>query len=85
MGVAVRADEIEQRRPEMVALTQALADALRALRRMSGDDLVAALPKEMTTGLDLKEIGAIFSNSTATSSIRDVTIDIDAAMRVAHA
>src|SRR5437588_7889676 len=57
MGVAVRADEIEKRRPEMVALTQALADSLKALRGMSGDDMAAALPKEMTTGLDLKEFG----------------------------
>src|SRR5712692_10672757 len=30
MGVAVRTKEIEQRRPEMVALTRALADALKA-------------------------------------------------------
>ena len=26
---------------------------------MSGDQLIAALPKEMTTGLDLKEFGEI--------------------------
>src|SRR5436853_526708 len=31
MGVAVRADEIEKRRPEMIALTKSLADALKAL------------------------------------------------------
>ena len=40
MGVAVRAKEIEQRRPEMVALAKALADALRALRGMTGEQLV---------------------------------------------
>jgi len=55
MGVAVRAKEVEQRRPEMVALTAALADSLKALRTMNGEQLTAALPKEMTTGLDLKE------------------------------
>ena len=43
MGVAVRADEVERRRPEMVALCQALADALKALRGMTGEQLVAAL------------------------------------------
>ena len=59
MGVAVRAKEIEQRRPEMVALTKALADALKALRQMTGEQLVAAFPKEMVTGLDLKEFGEI--------------------------
>ena len=37
MGVAVRGKEIAQRRPEMVALAKALADALKALHTMSGD------------------------------------------------
>ncbi len=55
MGVAVRTKEFEQRRPEMVALAKALGDALKALQTMSGADIVAAFPKEMTTGLDLKE------------------------------
>src|SRR5215510_12954233 len=36
MGVAVRGKETEQRKPEMIALTRALADALKALRGMSG-------------------------------------------------
>src|SRR6184192_1550930 len=57
MGVAVRTKEIERRRPEMVALAGALGDALKALRAMSGEQLAAALPKEMTTGLNLKEFG----------------------------
>src|SRR5205823_14449457 len=50
MGVAVRAKEIERRRPEMVALTKALANALHALRQMTGEQLSAAFPKELTTG-----------------------------------
>src|ERR1700704_2449477 len=54
MGVAVRGKEIEQRKPEMVELARALADALKALHTMTGEQLIAALPKEMTTGLDLK-------------------------------
>jgi NitT/TauT family transport system substrate-binding protein len=45
MGVAVRTKEIDQRRPEMVALTKALADALKGLREMTGEQLVAAFPK----------------------------------------
>src|SRR5437868_9510607 len=36
MGVAVRGKELEQRRPEMVALAVALGNALKALRGMSG-------------------------------------------------
>src|SRR5947199_8823082 len=42
MGVAVRAKDIDQRRPDMVAATPALEDALKALRGMTGEELVAA-------------------------------------------
>jgi NitT/TauT family transport system substrate-binding protein len=85
MGVAVRAAEIEKRRPEMVALTQALAEALKALRGMSGDDMAAALPKEMTTGLDLKELGDILQRRRDDLYPETVTIDLDAAKRVQQA
>jgi sulfonate transport system substrate-binding protein len=82
MGVAVRAKEIEQRRPEMVALARALADALKTLRTMSGEQLVAALPKEMTTGLDLNEFGGILARYRDSLYPETVTIDLDAAKRV---
>jgi NitT/TauT family transport system substrate-binding protein len=82
MGVAVRTQEIEQRRPEMVALTKALADALKALRGMTGDQLVAAFPKELTTGLDLKEFGEILARHRDALYPETVTIDLDAAKRV---
>jgi NitT/TauT family transport system substrate-binding protein len=82
MGVAVRAKEIEQRRPEMVALTKALADALKALRVMSGEQLSAAFPKEMTTGLDLKEFGEIIVRHRDSLYPETVNIDPDAARRV---
>ena len=82
MGVAVRAGEIEKRRAEMVALTQALTEALKALRGMSGDELVGALPKEMTTGLDLKELGDILVQHRNDLYPESVTIDLDAARRV---
>ena len=82
MGVAVRAKEIEQRRPEMVALTKALTDALKALRGMTGEQLVAALPKEMTTGLDLKEFGDIIVRHRDSLYPESVTIDLEAARRV---
>jgi len=39
MGVAVRTKEFEQRRPEMIALAKALADALKALHAMSGAEI----------------------------------------------
>jgi NitT/TauT family transport system substrate-binding protein len=82
MGVAVRTKEIEQRRPEMIALTKALADALTALRGMTGEQLTAALPKEMTTGLDLKEFGEILVNHRESLYPETVKIDLDAAKRV---
>jgi len=82
MGVAVRAREIEQRRPEMVALSRALADALKALRGMTGAQLSAALPREMTTGLDLKELGDILARARESLYPETVSIDLAAAKRV---
>src|SRR5215204_4160113 len=82
MGVAVRAKEIEQRKPEMIALTKALAEALKALRTMSGDQLSASFPKEMTTGLDLKEFGEIILAHRESLYPEAVTIDLDSAKRV---
>jgi NitT/TauT family transport system substrate-binding protein len=84
MGVAVRGKEVEQRRPEMVALAAALADALNALHGMSGQQLAAALPKEMTTGLDLKEFGDILGNRRDALYPQTVKIDVDAGERVAQ-
>ena len=82
MGVAVRTKEFEQRRPEMVALAKALSDALKALQTMSGGDIVAAFPKEMTTGLDLKEFAEIIARHRASLYPDTVAIDIEAAKRV---
>jgi NitT/TauT family transport system substrate-binding protein len=82
MGVAVRGKQFEQRRPEMVALTAALADALKALRAMSGEQLTAALPKEMTTGLDLKEFGEILERRRDALYPETVKIDVEAGKRV---
>src|SRR3989454_7542177 len=84
MGVAVRGKEFEQRRPEMVQLTGALTDVLKAMRTMSGDQLVAALPREMTTGLDLKQFGEIIARYRDSLYPESVTIDLAAARRVAQ-
>src|SRR5690348_34720 len=82
MGVAVRHTEMERRKAEMVALTQALGDALKALHSMTGDQLVAALPHEMTTGLDLKLFGSILAQYAPSLYPETVTIDLAAAKRV---
>jgi NitT/TauT family transport system substrate-binding protein len=82
MGVSVRAKEIEQRRPEMVALAKALADALQVLRQMTSEQLGTVFPKELTTGLDLKELGEIIARHRDSLYPETVNIDIDAAKRV---
>ncbi len=82
MGVAVRTKEFEPRRPEMIALAKALGDALKALQTMSGAEIVAAFPKEMTTGLDLKEFADIIARHRASLYPDTVAIDIEAAKRV---
>jgi NitT/TauT family transport system substrate-binding protein len=82
MGVSVRGKEIQQRRPEMVALAQALTDSLKALHGMSGEQLSAALPKEMTTGLDLKEFSDILQRHRDALYPQNVKIDLDAGKRV---
>lgn len=84
MGVAVRAKEFEQRRPQMGKLTQALAESLKALPAMSGDQLVGALPAEMTAGLDTKEFGDIIARHRDSLYPASVTIDLAAARRVAQ-
>jgi len=84
MGVAVRGKEFEQRKAEMVQLTKALGEALKAMRTMNGDQLVAALPKEMTTGLDLKQFGEIIARHRDSLYPETVAIDLAAAKRVAQ-
>jgi NitT/TauT family transport system substrate-binding protein len=84
MGVAVRGKEFEQRRPQMVQLTQALAESLKALPAMSGGQLVEALPAEMTAGLDTKEFGDIIARHRDSLYPASVTIDLAAAKRVAQ-
>src|SRR5262249_50377713 len=82
MGVAVRTKEIEGRRPEMVALAAALADALKALRAMTGGQLGAALPQEMTPRLHPKELGGIIARHRHPLYPETVPIALDAAKRV---
>jgi NitT/TauT family transport system substrate-binding protein len=84
MGVAVRGSEFAARKAEMAELAKALAESLKALRAMNGDQLVAALPPEMTAGLDRKEFGDILVSRRDALYPDNVTIDLDAAQRVAR-
>ena len=51
---------------------------------MNGSDLIAALPKEMVTGLDTKEFGEIIARYRDSLYPEAVTIDLAAADRVAQ-
>ena len=84
MGVAVRGKEFAERKPEMAEIAKALTEALKTLRTMSGDQLVGALPKEMTAGLDTKQLGDILVERRDSLYPETVTIDLDAAQRVAQ-
>jgi NitT/TauT family transport system substrate-binding protein len=84
MGMAVRTKEMDARRQEMGTIAKALAESLKALRVMSGPELIAALPKEMTTGLDTKEFGEIIVRHRDSLYPETVTIDLPAAERVAQ-
>src|SRR5437763_1804090 len=84
MGVAVRGKEFAERKPEMTELVKALTEALKTVRTMTGDQLVAALPKEMTAGLDIKEFGDILVRRRDALYPESVGIDLTASRRVAQ-
>jgi sulfonate transport system substrate-binding protein len=85
MGVAVRAAEIAQRHAEMAALARALQGALLAVQTVTPDDLVKALPREMTTGSDLGEMRDILARYRASLYPTSIKIDLRAAGRVEDA
>jgi hypothetical protein len=67
----------------MVALATALSDALVDLRKLSGPELVNALPPELTAGLDKKEFGQIMLRYRDSLYPENVKIDPAASQRVA--
>ena len=83
MGVAVRSKNVEARRAEMTALAMGLADALKAQRKLSAEQLVAALRQELIAGLDTKELGEILVRYRTSLYPDSVAIDLDASKRVA--
>ncbi len=84
MGVAVRAKEFEQRRAEMTALTQGLADGLIALRQLKPEEIAGVLPKELTAGMDSALLGDIVTRYRSSLYPETVGIDRAAAQRVAE-
>lgn len=84
MGVAVRAAEIDRRKDEMQALVKGLQSALVAVQQVTPDDLVKALPPEMTTGADLGQMRDILGRYRASLYPTAVTMDRAAEDRVAQ-
>lgn len=84
MGVAVRTAEIEQRKDEMKALAKGLQNALIAVQKVTPDDLVKALPPEMTTGADLGQMRDILARYRGSLYPTSIAMDRSAEDRVAQ-
>jgi NitT/TauT family transport system substrate-binding protein len=84
MGVAVRADEVEKRKDEIQALVKGLQSALAAVQAVTPDDLVKALPPEMTTGADLGQMRDILGKYRASLYPTTTAMDRSAEDRVAQ-
>jgi NitT/TauT family transport system substrate-binding protein len=83
MGVAVRTPEIPARREEMEKIARALGAALPTLQTLPPEDLLKALPRELTTGADAKEIAESLARHRASLYPTAVTIDLASSKRVA--
>jgi NitT/TauT family transport system substrate-binding protein len=85
MGVAVRAEERDQRHDEMRRLANALAKGLHDTRTIPVVEIVAALPKALVAGGDRPQLVAILEKYRRSLYPDTVRIDPAAAARVAEA
>ena len=86
MGVAVRADERDQRLDEMKKLATALERGLEDTRvTLTPDEIVAALPSALIAGGDVGQLKAIIARYRASLYPETVVIDKSAARRVVQA
>ncbi len=85
MGVAVREAERDERRDEMRRLATALERGLADTRTLPPADIVAALPAALVTGGDVGRLAAIIERYRLSLYPERVTVDRDAAARVARA
>src|SRR5215212_10189269 len=82
MGVAVRTPEIPARREEMQKIARALGAALPTVQSLPPEDVLKALPRELTAGADAKEIVESLARHRASLYPTVVTIDLGASTRV---
>ena len=82
MGVAIRAEEREQRLDEMKRLARALAKGLKDTRAEPVEKVAQALPKELVAGGDAAQLHDILRRYRDTLYPDTVQIDPEAAARV---
>jgi NitT/TauT family transport system substrate-binding protein len=82
MGVAVRADEREERLDEMQRLGRALEQGLADTREASVDELVEALPGELIAGEDREQLAEMLDAYRESLYPTEVDIDVEASQRV---
>ncbi len=85
MGVSVRTREIEARKPEMLAIAQALDDALKAIPVLPPEELMNAFPKELFAGADVAQLRQVLAQYRASLYPRSAVINLAAVQRVAEA
>ena len=85
MGVSIRAEERDQRLPEIRRLATALAGGLADARNLPPDEIIAALPEPLIAGGDLSQLERIIERYRLSLYPERVAIDIAAAERVVRA
>ena len=85
MGVTVRADERDKRLDEMKRLAAALLKGLQDTRKISADEIIAALPKSLISGGNVAQLKDIITRYRNSLYPETVTIDLASAERVQKA
>lgn len=85
MGVAVRAEERDQRLEEMRRLAEALRKGLADTRTISPDEIVASLPEALIAGGNVEQLKQIIERYRTSLYPESVMIDTEAARRVMQA
>jgi len=85
MGVAVRPDEIAQRRAQMQKIGRALEAGMHYMQQAPVADLIDALPRELIAGGNIDVLGSALDRYRASLYPERVQIERDACERVMEA
>lgn len=85
MGVSVRTEEKAQRAEEMKKISKALAAGLNDVRKLSSDQIIKALPKNLIAGGNIPQLKSIIDTYKKSLYPDTVKIDLSAAERVKKA